>query len=166
VPLVDPAAVSLAREIGIGGETIFNLGGTIDCRNSQVSLYATVIAVFVDSVVMYEDGTSGRCGDVAVLQVDQIQILLTSRTAWFVGKQIFTEHGISLEDKNVIVVKSPNGFRTYYEAIADRILVADGEGCTSANLWRLPYSRVLRPIYPLDELSNPRLTVNLTKFTR
>lgn len=75
------------------------------------------------------------------------------------------EHGISLDDKKVIVVKSPNGFRTHYESMVQQILVADGEGCTSANLTRLPYARVRRPIAPLDEIDNPDLVAQLFTST-
>lgn len=165
VPLVDGPAVTMAMETGVGGDALFTLGGTIDKRNSRVTLQAKVIAIFVDSIVRYEDGTTGSCGDTAVLRADGIEILVTSRTAWFVGKRIFTEHGISLDDKRIIVVKSPNGFRTHYEAMADRIIVADGEGCTTANLLRLPYSRVVRPIHPLDKMTDPGLTVRLVDLT-
>ena len=51
---------------------------------------------------------------------------------------------------DVVVVKSPNGFRPHYEAIAAAILPVDVPGSTSANLRSLPFAHVRRPIFPLD----------------
>lgn len=165
VPLVDAPAVALATLIGEGNVGYFTLGGTVDTRNSSITVHATVERLVQNSKVVYEDGTRGHCGDIAVLRCGKVEILVTSRTAWFVGRRIFMEHGISLDDKKVIVVKSPNGFRTHYESMVQQILVADGEGCTSANLTRLPYARVRRPIAPLDEIDNPDLVAQLFTST-
>ncbi len=54
-------------------------------------------------------------------------------------------------DYDVVVVKSPNGFRTYYESIAERIVPVDVPGSTSANLKSLPFKNCVRPIFPLDD---------------
>lgn len=165
VPLVDAPAVVRAAEIGVGNEGDFTLGASIDTRNSSITIRATVHRLVPGSRITYEDGTVGNCGDVAVLHCGLIEILVTSRTAWFVGRKIFSEHGINLDDKNVIVVKSPNGFRTHYGWMAEQILVADGEGCTTANLVRLPYARVRRPIAPLDVIDEPGLSPRLFGVT-
>ena len=50
----------------------------------------------------------------------------------------------------MVVLKSPNGFRTHYEEIASRIVSVDVLGSTSANLHSLPYRHCVRPIFPLD----------------
>ena len=51
---------------------------------------------------------------------------------------------------DVVVIKSPNGFRPHYEAVAAAIVPVDVPGSTSANLRSLPYQHVRRPIFPLD----------------
>ena len=57
--------------------------------------------------------------------------------------------------------KSPNGFRTHYEAICERIVAVDCPGSTSANLRSLPYENVTRPIYPLDEDAETRIEAQI-----
>ncbi len=55
-----------------------------------------------------------------------------------------------LANFDLVVAKSPNGFRTWYESIASLIVPVDAPGSTSANLKSLPFQRCLRPIFPLD----------------
>ena len=68
-----------------------------------------------------------------------------------VGRRVFQSHGLEPTDFDVVVVKSPNGFRTWYESIADRIVPVDVPGSTSANLKSLPFEHCVRPIFPLDD---------------
>lgn len=161
VPVVDAPAVQRAIQVGEGGSGEFSLGGTVDTRNSSIRITAKVSKIILNSTVTYEDGTSGRCGDVALLRVGDIEILVTTNPVWFVGRKIFESHGIDLTTKDVIVVKSPNGFRPHYEKLADQIITVDGEGSTTANLSRLHYSRMRRPMAPLDEIDNPALTARM-----
>ncbi|MBT3604616.1 MAG: hypothetical protein HN521_16280, partial [Candidatus Latescibacteria bacterium] len=67
----------------------------------------------------------------------------------------FRSRGIDPEDFNLVVCKSPNGFRVHYEAIAERIVPVDAPGSTSANLLSLPYEKCVRPIFPLDDNVQP-----------
>jgi len=104
-----------------------------------------------DGQFTYEDGTEARAGRVGVLTAGSICILVTERPVYVVGRRVFTAHGLDPQDFDVVVVKSPNGFRTYYESIASRICPVDVPGSTSANLKSLPYENCIRPIFPLDD---------------
>jgi microcystin degradation protein MlrC len=72
-----------------------------------------------------------------------------------VGRKVFESHGLDPRDFDVVVVKSPNGFRTWYESIAARIVPVDVPGSTSANLRSLPFEHCVRPIFPLDDDVEP-----------
>jgi microcystin degradation protein MlrC len=50
----------------------------------------------------------------------------------------------------LIFVKSPSHFRGVYGPIAQRLLTADTPGATACNIRRVPYTKVRRPIHPLD----------------
>ena len=89
------------------------------------------------------------------LQVGRIDILVMTRSVYVVGRQVFTSHGLDPRDYDLVVVKSPNGFRTYYEEIASAIVPIDVPGSTSANLKSLPFENCPRPIFPLDEEVRP-----------
>ena len=94
-------------------------------------------------------------GRSAVLEVGQVQILVAERSAMTVDPELFRSHGINPEYCQIAVVKSPNGFRAAYEPIAKAIFMVDTPGASTANLRTLPFQRVQRPIYPLDEDAPP-----------
>jgi microcystin degradation protein MlrC len=50
----------------------------------------------------------------------------------------------------IVVVKSPNGFRAPYREIAKEMILVDTPGWSTPKLRTLPYRRLPRPIYPLD----------------
>ncbi len=104
-----------------------------------------------DGDFTYEDGTRGRGGRTAVATAGHIHVLVTERPVYVVGRSVFQQHGLEPQDFDVVVVKSPNGFRTWYESIAARIVPVDVPGATSANLRSLPYKKCVRPIFPLDD---------------
>ena len=83
-----------------------------------------------------------------------IDILAVERSLYFVGQRVFASHGCDPANYRIVVVKSPNGFRPYYESIASAICAVDVIGSTSANLNSLPYQKVARPIFPLDDVDN------------
>jgi microcystin degradation protein MlrC len=51
-----------------------------------------------------------------------------------------------------VFVKSPSHFRVAFGPLARRILVADTPGPTAANMRRIPFTKVTRPLFPLDPI--------------
>jgi microcystin degradation protein MlrC len=58
--------------------------------------------------------------------------------------------GIDPLEEKVLVVKSTIHYRAAFEPIASRIIEVDAPGLSSSNLERFSFTRVRRPIYPLD----------------
>jgi microcystin degradation protein MlrC len=98
----------------------------------------------------YNTGIESCMGRAAVLEVGQVLILLAERSAMTVDPELFRSHGIEPSYCKIVVVKSPNGFRAAYEPIARAIFLVDTPGVSTANLRKLPFRRVPRPLYPLD----------------
>jgi microcystin degradation protein MlrC len=150
VPIVDAPATRKAHALGVGACAVFRLGGSIDrVRHVPVDVEATVIALG-DGRFDYEDGTPGSAGVTAVLRTGDITILVTERPVWVVGRKVFLGNGVDPANFDVVVVKSPNGYRTHYDQPGTQLLPVDAPGCTSADLASLPYQRCRRPIWPLD----------------
>mgnify|MGYP002624375890 CR=1 FL=1 len=157
VPIIDAPAAQHAVQAGIGAEITVTLGGTRDPgRFTPLEVTAEVVSLH-DGQFQYEDGTDANAGPTAVLRVGSITVLVTSRSIYVVGRNVFMAHGLDPRDFDVVVVKSPNGFRTWYEDIAARIVPVDVPGSTSANLHSLPFSKCIRPIWPLDDDVAPPL---------
>ena len=154
IPIVDQPAVQAAITVGAGGTVTVSLGGTLDPgRFTPLSLEVEVVSLH-DGHFTYENGLPGYGGSVAILRYQNIDILAVERSLYFVGQRVFASHGCDPANYRIVVVKSPNGFRPYYESIASAIYAVDVMGSTSANLNSLPYQKVARPIFPLDDVDN------------
>ncbi len=151
VSIVDASAATKAFDAGIGATIDVTLGGTRDPGRFQPLAVSACVKSLHDGQFRYENGTVGRAGKTAVIVVGRIHVLVTQRSVYVVGQRVFQPHGLDPQDFDIVVVKSPNGFRTWYESIAARIVPVDVPGSTSANLKSLPFQNCVRPIFPLDE---------------
>lgn len=154
VPVVDPGAVAAAWEAGPDTQVTLHVGGWYDRRHEPLALSARVRRIS-DGPLTYEDGTAGYGGRTAVVEHAGISLLLTERPLWLVGRRVLEHHGLDPLTHDLVVLKSPNGFRAYYDDIAALVLNVDTPGCTTPNLQRLPYRRVRRPMFPLDDPPAP-----------
>ena len=153
IPIVDASAVAKAVECGEGARLKLSLGGTLDPgRFTPIELEVNVLRIY-DGHFTYENGLPGYGGQVVILRHQNIDILVVERSLYFVGQKVFSSHGCEPVDYAIVVVKSPNGFRPYYENIAAQICAVDVIGSTSANLSSLPYENVVRPVFPLDDVN-------------
>lgn len=92
----------------------------------------------------------GRC---VVVRCQGVRILLTSRrTPPFDLGQWYSQ-GIAPETLSVIGVKAAVAHRQAYNPIAKASYTLDTPGPCAENLQRFTFRHILRPIYPLEELS-------------
>ena len=76
--------------------------------------------------------------------------MITARTQ-ALGTDLFTNLGIDLESKRLIVVKSTNHFYAAFAPLASEVLYCDAGGPLPRDVRSVPYTKVKRPIWPLDE---------------
>ena len=81
-------------------------------------------------------------------------MLISDRTQAF-GLDLFTAQGVRLDDKRLVVVKSTNHFHAAFATIASQVLYCDAGGPIPRDHRKVPYTRVQRPIWPLDEAATP-----------
>jgi microcystin degradation protein MlrC len=81
-----------------------------------------------------------------------ITLLLTSRKTPPFDLGQWRSQGIHPEQLRVIGVKAAVAHRRAYDAIAKASYTVDTPGPCSSNLRSLPFRRIRRPIYPLDEI--------------
>jgi microcystin degradation protein MlrC len=158
--LVDPAAVATAINAGIGSTVTMKVGGRFDRKNSKPVKVTGKVKLISDGRWIprargYNPGITTCMGRSVVFEVGQVHILMAERSTMTVDPALFRSHGIDPVYCKIVVVKSPNGFRSAYEPIARAMFVVDTPGVSTANLRTLPFKRVPRPIYPLDR-NTPR----------
>ena len=90
------------------------------------------------------------CPDVAF-------IVATSLTGPHFAPQLFEAAGLDPFAAQVLVAKSPCGFRAAYQSRAKQIFLVRSTGCAPADFWTLPYHRIPRPMWPWDEMADWRV---------
>jgi microcystin degradation protein MlrC len=96
-------------------------------------------------------GAEFDVGRIVVLEVNNINILLTERVYPGHDPGLYRAGGLNPEEAKIVVVKSVNHAKANYAAIAKDYIIADAPGLSTMNLNTLPYAKAPRPIFPLDK---------------
>ena len=151
----DPGAVALAFEAGEGARLTIRVGGKLGPMSGDpLDLDVIVRALRRDVHQHYFGGSKARMGDMAALTIagaKDFDVVLNTVRAQTFSPDAFTQLGIDPADKRYVVVKSMNHFRAGFAPLARRIIYLSAPGAIDVNYRRLPYRRVIRPIYPLDD---------------
>jgi microcystin degradation protein MlrC len=97
-------------------------------------------------------GLPGTTGKSVCLRVDGIDIMIVSERMQMLDQNIFRIVGIEPKEKAIVAVKSMQHFKGAFGPIATQIIVTDAGGLSSPDLSRRTYSRLRRPVFPLDAL--------------
>ncbi|HEY7548898.1 MAG TPA: M81 family metallopeptidase [Hyphomicrobiaceae bacterium] len=146
----DPGAVALAFEAGEGARLPLRVGGKLGPMSGDpIDLDATVTRVVRDAV---QDGLGAKVGmgDSAAIRAGGIDIVLISKRTQAFTPSAFISVGIDPAARRYVVVKSMNHFRAGFEPIAKAILYVAAPGAIDFDYTRIAYTRLRRPIYPLD----------------
>jgi microcystin degradation protein MlrC len=152
----DPEAAAACTRAGRGAEVTVRVGGKVDDRHGEtLTLTGRVLALadgrFVHKGPMMR-GLEGRLGPTATLAVGGVKVILISNRWQTLDPEMIRCAGIEPTREHVLVVKSSVHYRAAFEPIAHTIIEVDGPGLSSSNLARFTFTRVRRPIFPLDDL--------------
>jgi microcystin degradation protein MlrC len=146
----DPGAVALCFEAGEGAHMKLRVGGKLGPKSGDpLDLDVTVTRVVREAMQDYL-GAKTRMGDCAAICAQGIDIVLNSKRTQTFTPSAFTNLGIDPAAKRFVVVKSMNHFRAGFAPIAREILYAASPGAIDFDYRRVSYTRIKRPIYPLD----------------
>lgn len=154
----DPAAVQEMQKSGIGSTITLKLGGKTDMPQigevgEPLTLTGTVKTLtngeWIVRGPMYT-GVKVFMGPTAVLETENMEIVIVSNhhEPWDTG--VFTSVGIQPEYKRYLILKSRIHYRAGFAPIGKATLTLDGKGVTTSDNNLLRYEKVRRPIYPLD----------------
>ncbi len=157
--IYDPGTVQQAFAAGIGARIDVSLGSHTDpSLGKPVAASAEVRHLsngsFKNDGPM-NAGVEVSLGATAVLRIAGVDVVTTSTRMHTVDAQVFLSQGIDPATRNVVVVKSAQHFRAAFEPMARQVMLVDAGGLCSTDGSRFRYSRLRRPIWPLDELDHP-----------
>jgi microcystin degradation protein MlrC len=152
--LCDPEAVGHCVEAGVGADVALRLGGRRDPAHSAPLPVSGRVRLLSDgayrNIGPLWTGSAGSLGRTVVLVLDGVEVVVSERPNGAIDPAVFTSVGIDPFSKRVLAVKSGVFAPRAYEGRVAEVIVVDGEGWATSNFGRLPYSKVRRPIDPLD----------------
>ena len=151
-PFWDPVAVGFCQVAGVGARLRLRLGGKVGPISGEpLDVEAQVLHLAKGARQRFSGGWT-QLGDTAAVRIGGIELLLNATRTQAFDPALFTDHGIGLADKKLVVVKSAQHFHAAFAPIAKEVLWLDGPGALTQDFARLPYTKLRRPIWPLDPL--------------
>jgi microcystin degradation protein MlrC len=160
VALANAKNVAALADVPVGGKARLAIGGSSPLDPGPLTLDVEVVSKS-DGVFELEDknshlvGSLGkiiRMGPCAVVRHKGLTILLTSKALPPFDLGQWRSQGINPEDLTMIGVKAAVGHRVAYGKIAAGEFTVSTSGPCTSDITRLPYTRLRRPVYPLDRL--------------
>lgn len=155
-PMVDGEAALALQARKIGDRVNIALGGKTDARfgGGPLTLDAKLVSIsdgaFTGDGPMMA-GLRGTFGPTAVLRVGGIEILVVTIARQILDLQQFKSFGIDPTARRIVALKSMQHFRAAFDPIAGKTIVCDSGALCTLDYRRLPYRKVPRPIFPLDQ---------------
>lgn len=151
---IDPAAVQRCHEAGVGATFSLKFGGVDDPFSEPLEIEATVISL--SEIKFTHSGHAGHnlpvnMGRAAVIRHGSVTILLAERKGLGSTPRLYETAGLDPRKYKFVSAKSPEGFRHDYDSIGAGFLYCGAPGCAWENLKEMPFKRLNRPLYPLDE---------------
>jgi len=150
-PLWDPVAARIAFDAGVGATLGLRIGGKIGpLSGTPLDLRITVKALQPELMMTGLSNTPTAMGDSALVDCNGVEILLCSLRNQAMGSDLFTNIGVDLAAKKLIVVKSSQHFYASFSKVAKKVIYVAAPGAVTVDLKTLPYKKIQRPKWPID----------------
>jgi microcystin degradation protein MlrC len=156
-PIWDPVAVRLCFDAGLEAAFPLRFGGKIGpASGAPIDATVTVIGLARDCWQSFGP-TQVPLGDCAAVRIGGVEVVLISNRTQALGLELFTNLGIDPRARKLVVVKSTNHFMAAFGPIAKKVIYIDSDGPLARDHRKIPYTKVQRPIWPLDAQTSPGL---------
>jgi|AGTN01.3.fsa_nt_gi Uncharacterized conserved protein len=145
-----PEFVKKAKETGVGGTIDATAGADVDDR-------------FAPPIRLQGEITAIKEGDIdanteVVVKSGNIYTIVTEKRKGYHYEKNFTDLGLNPREADILVVKLGYLVPELYDMRGDWIMALTPGG-VDQDLLRLPYTRINRPMYPLDpDMTDPDLS--------
>lgn len=148
--LWDPVAVSFCRAAGVGAEIDLRFGGKAASTSGKPIDARVVIRGVTDDLLVPFEQSWVSLGPAAAVSIGNLDVVLASTRAQTFSPPVFTDLGVDLAAKKIVVVKSSNHFHAAFAPIAHKVHYLDTGGPYPSNTAKIPYTKARRPLSPLD----------------
>ncbi len=154
--LIDPDAVAIAEQAGVGGDFHASVGGAFSPEYSDPLPFRGTVENLLD-IEFVLDGHIGKklpihMGRGAVVRSGDVTVLLTETSGPGSSPLLYEAAGLNPRECGIVIAKSPAGFRADYDPFVAGTYLADCPGCATPEWSRLSFRHINRPLWPLDEI--------------
>jgi len=159
--ICDPEAVAQGMRAGIGAKTTLAIGGKTDpaMGGPPLALHGEVVCLTTGRFIAYGPmggGVERNYGPSMVFRVGGIDVVVITNNGQATDLAQFTSLGIDPTRYRTVAVKSMQHFRAAFEPIGRGVVLVDiGALCSEIYTPEL-FTRVRRPVWPLDPIPDPR----------
>ncbi len=157
VPIADPVAARRLAGCRTGDSVTLDLGGWANSFYAPLRVTGTVCAAGDGKVVL--DGLpqgSVDMGKTAILKVDNVTVLVTEHSGvGGIHPGVYRHMGVEPSEYKMIVMKTASNFQ-YMKDITTTFVRVATPGPTQSDVESLPWSRIPRPMFPLDPMEDRR----------
>lgn len=153
----DPELIQKAIAAGVGGQVEGRAGAIVDHRFAPpVPLRGTV-----ESIVKGDRDAEVE----VVVKVGSVHVIVTQKRKPYHKEKDFTQLGLNPRKADIVVVKIGYLEPELYAMQADWIMALTPGG-VDQDLFRLPYKRIQRPMFPFDaDMKTPDLSAQLVPLS-
>ncbi len=159
VPLISPKAAARLADAGVGAEVTLPLGGDVATdfiKPLEVSGTVRFVGKGQVEVEGYHHQSHVDMGTRVVFEAGPATILITQLRG-VAGNMpaVYDASGVDVSAHKMAVVKTASNFQ-YFSPISSQVIRVDSPGPGQSDLLTLPWKRLPRPIYPLDNVTDWR----------
>lgn len=153
----DPIAVQVAMSAGVGAKLQIRLGGKMGPTSGDpLDLSVTVTGAIKDMIQDFpQEGLPPipyNCGDSVCLNCNGIDIIVCSKRGQCFSPMVFTNFGIDVTQKRLLIPKSTQHFYAAFAPIASEVIYMAAPGAIAPIFTDIPYTKVDLHKYPwLDD---------------
>ncbi len=148
----DPVTVRFCKEGGIGAKLSLRVGGKCGAMSGDpLDLEVTVMAIVEGAMQSFGDG-SARMGDSVWLRCEpEIDLIVNSIRTQVFHPNAFTQFGLDLSAKKIVVVKSTHHFYAGFAPIAAEVHHIGDKGALDSDYANISYTKLKTPYWPKVE---------------
>jgi microcystin degradation protein MlrC len=138
-----PKLVAAAKKAGVGGRVAERVGAVVDAR------YAGPVMLRGEVLSIVDDPENAE----VALKVGNMTIIVTEKRKGYHFESNFARHGIDPRQSDIVMVKMGYLVPDWYN-MQRGWMMALTRGGVDQDLKALPYKRIQRPMFPLDEFTS------------
>ena len=142
----DPAAVGIVYDHILGDSVTLEIGGRLENRYNEPVTYTGKLI----------HKSQQKVGKTVILKHKGIHLIISELADSLASPGFFKDLGLSLWAADIVVVKNLFPFRYRYLLYNRKTIDVVTPGTTNVDVFKLNYTTIPRPIYPLDKIQSWR----------